>query len=417
MSRIIIYLVLIFFFPAYLCAQIFPAPQLLAPYMDSAPEIVSRSAVLIDAHTGTLLFSKNPDEEIPPASLTKIMTMHLLMKAIEEGRASYDELIPITVESWARSQPPRSSLMFLEPGQAVTLREIMLGLAVSSGNDAAVAAALRLAPSMEAFAGMMTEEAHRMGLTVTRFTEASGISEENMTTAYEYTLFSRKYLQLHPHSLKDFHSVVTFTFPLAENMPDNMPAARKERFVTYTQYNQNALLITFPGVDGLKTGFIFESGYNIALTANRDDTRFILVILGAPNISGGARIRNEDGTNLLSWAFENFKTVRPDAARIEEICADSVKLWKGKANTVDLKLTQEVDFTAPAGRAKELKYEVEIPDNLIAPLPAGYQAGYLVISDDEGELFRAPLVTAAACEKGNFFKRLWHSIVLLFRKK
>jgi len=412
MSKKIFNFLLIFFIPAWISAQILPAPELLLPYLKDAPGIGSRSAVLIDAHTGTLLFSKNPDDEIPPASLTKLMTMRLLMKAIDEGRASYDELIPITVESWAQSQPPRSSLMFLEPGQTVTLREIMLGLSVSSGNDAAVAAALHLAPSMEIFAGMMTDEARRMGLHVTRFTEASGISSENITTAAEYALFVRQYIQLHPRSLKDFHSVSSFTFPLA----DNMPPARRARFVTYTQYNQNVLLRTFPGVDGLKTGFIYESGYNIALTALRDETRFILVILGAPNIPAGPSIRTEDGANLLAWAFENFKTVRPDIARINEICVDAAQLWKGKANTVNLKLTQEVDFTAPAKRASLLNYEIEIPEKLIAPLPQEYHAGYLVISDDEGELFRAPLVTAAAYEKGNFFKRLWHSIVLLFKK-
>ena len=171
-------------------AQYFYTPQLLVPYVETAPVVNSHAAVLIDAATGALLYSKNPYEEISPASLTKLMTMHLVMKEIEEGRASYDEIIPVTEQSWALRQPPRSSLMFLAPGQIVTLREIMLGLAVSSGNDAAVAAALRLAPTMEDFAHLMTMEARRMGLFVTRFVESSGISEYNMTTAEEFALFS-----------------------------------------------------------------------------------------------------------------------------------------------------------------------------------------------------------------------------------
>jgi len=407
-----LFVIFIFILPVNIFAQIYTAPNFFTPYIDSAPSITSRSAVLIDAHTGTLLFSKNPDDEIPPASLTKLMTMHLLMNAIDEGRASYDELVPITVESWAQSQPPRSSLMFLEPGQTVTLREIMLGLCISSGNDAAVAAALRLAPTMKDFAEMMTQEARSMGLSVTRFTESSGISGLNMTTAYEYAIFVRNYVKLHPHSLKEFHSVLSFTFPLAANMPP----ARRYNMVTYTQENQNSLLRTFPGVDGLKTGYIIESGYNIALTALRNDTRFILIILGAPNVTAGPRIRAEDGTNLLNWAFDNFKTVRPDKSRAREICVDAAQLWKGKANTVSLELINEIDFTAPVNRAESLKYEVVIPGYLTAPLPKGYAAGYLLISDEEGELFRTPLVTAAAYEKGNFFKRLWHSIVLFFKK-
>jgi len=142
-----IVLIFLTFLPLCVSAQIYQPHPVLVPLIETAPEITSRAAVLIDADTGTILYSKNPDDEIPPASLTKLMTMHLVMKEIEEGRANYDEFIPITAESWAQNQPYRSSLMFLEPGQIVTLREILLGLAVVSGNDAAVALALRFAPT------------------------------------------------------------------------------------------------------------------------------------------------------------------------------------------------------------------------------------------------------------------------------
>ncbi|MDR0486639.1 MAG: D-alanyl-D-alanine carboxypeptidase, partial [Treponema sp.] len=289
-----------FFIPFFICAQYFKTPPLLAPIVKDAPQINSRAAVLIDAATGALLYSKNPDEEIPPASLTKLMTMHLLFNEIDSGRASYDEIIPITVESWAQSQPPRSSLMNLEPRHIVTLREIMLGLSIPSGNDAAVAAALRFAPTMDDFAHYMTTEARRMGLNVTRFVESSGVSEYNMTTAAEFAFFCRQYIILHPQSLKDFHSVEQFAYPMAHNVPEryrNNPG-------TIVRYNGNSLLVTFPGVDGLKTGYIDESGYNFALTAERSNTRFISVTLGADSI----RDRNNDGERLLSWAFENFKT-------------------------------------------------------------------------------------------------------------
>jgi len=398
---------LLFFNSSFLFAQYFSTPPLLVPYtegsLSSVPEVHSRAAVLIDAHTGALLYSKNPDEEIPPASLTKLMTMHLVMKEIEEGRASYDEIIPITVESWAQSQPPRSSLMFLAPGQIVTLREIMLGLAVPSGNDAAVAAARRLAPTMDDFAHYMTMEARRMGLRVTRFVEASGISEYNMTTAAEFAWFCRQYIALHPQSLEDFHSVPAFSYPLA----DNVPAAYRSNPRTITQNNSNNLLNTFPGVDGLKTGYIDEAGYNIALTAQRDNTRFISVTLGADSV----RDRNADGTRLLSWAFENFKTVRPVTGRIE-----NARLWKGRADTVELKLAYSPDFTSQADRADTLTFETVFHGPLIAPLPEGAVAGYFVISDEYGELNRVPLLTARAYERGNIFKRIWHSILLLFKK-
>jgi len=393
---------LLFFHSSFLFAQYFYTSPLLL-YTATAPEVVSKSAVLIDAHTGALLYSKNPNEEIPPASLTKLMTMHLVMKEVGEGSASYDEIIPVTVESWAQSQPPRSSLMFLAPGQIVTLREIMLGLAVSSGNDAAVAAALRFATTMDDFAHLMTMEARRMGLLVTRFVEASGISEYNVTTAAEFAWFCRQYIELHPQSLEVFHSVPVFSYPLAHNVP----AAFRDDPRTITQNNSNNFLNTFPGVDGLKTGYVDESGYNIALTAQRDGTRFISVTLGADSV----RNRNADGTRLLSWAFDNFKTVRPVTGRIE-----NARLWKGKENTAELELAHSPDFTSPVNRADTLVFEAIFDGPLIAPVSKGAITGYLVISDEYGELNRVPLLTACAYERGNIFKRIWHSILLLFNK-
>jgi len=406
-KKVVIYILFFICLPLCVTAQIYQAQSALLPLIETAPEIVSEAAVLIDAHTGTVLFSKNPDEEIPPASLTKLMTMHLVMKAIDEGKASYDDIVPITVESWAQNQPYRSSLMFLEPGQIVTIREILLGLAVVSGNDAAVAAALRLAPTMNEFAAMMTTEARLMGLKITRFEESSGISENNITTAAEFASFCRQYLIAHPQSLVDFHSVPSFSYPLAANVREN----RKSNPRTITQENRNTLIKVFPGVDGFKTGFINESGYNIALTAQRDNMRLILVILGAPNIRHGADIRDKDGMALLSWAFENFKTVR-----LSEIKLEPAKLWKGKGNKVELALAQSADFTSPINRANNLQFETIIDKKLTAPLQAGSPAGYLVISDEQGELNRVQLVTAKEAKKGNIFKRLWHSLLLLFIK-
>jgi len=397
-----------YFLLLLLCgAHLFPQSS-LAPYLATAPEIVSQAAVLLDAETGTVLYAKNPDEEISPASLTKLMTMHLVLKEVDAGGASLDEIIPVRTESWALRQPPRSSLMFLAPGQIVTLREIMLGLAVSSGNDAAVAAALRLAPSVADFAALMNQEARRMGLRKTRFTEPSGISEDNMTTAAEFAALCREYLRQHPQSLAEFHSVREFAYPQAANVAE----AFQDNPMTIVQGNRNSLLRTFPGVDGLKTGYIDEAGYNIALTARRNDTRFIAVILGAPAHPGGDRIRDRDGERLLSWAFENFKTVRPEIKQ-----PAPARLWKGRVKQVKLELAETPVFTAPVSRALTLQFTEEIDDPLIAPLPAWYPAGWLVISDEEGELYRVRLITAQAYQQGNIFKRVWDSIRLFFMKK
>ena len=397
------FLLLLFFCGAPLCAQ-----------GDEAPEIVSQAAVLLDAETGTILYAKNPHEEIPPASLTKLMTMHLVQKEVNAGRASLDEIIPITEASWALRQPPRSSLMFLAPGQIVTLREIMLGLAIPSGNDAAIAVALRFAPSVNDFAVMMTREARRLGMTKTIFTEPSGISEDNMTTAAEFAAFCREYLRQHPDSLAEFHSVREFAYPQAANVAEAFRHDPK----TIVQENRNSLLRTFPGVDGFKTGYIDEAGYNIALTAQRGNTRFIAVILGAPARPGGSRIRDRDGEHLLSWAFAHFKTVRPQIPQIEP-----ARLWKGKERWAELQiaipaiLQNPLTFTAPADRAASLQFTVEINHPLVAPLPDFHPAGWLVISDEQGELHRVTLVTAREYRKGNIFKQIWDSIRLLFMKR
>jgi len=385
----------------------FIVPPFLAPFLESAPQITSEAAVLIDAETGVVLFSKNPHGEIPPASLTKLMTMHLVMSAAQAGKLSLDDVIPITQESWARRQPPRSSLMFLAPGQIVTMRGILLGLAVSSGNDAAVAAALRLAPSVAGFAEMMTAEARRLGMSKTRFTEPSGISEYNITTAAEFAAFCKLYIALHPQSLNEYHSVPVFAFPL----PENLPPALRDNPGTIVQYNRNALLRTIEGCDGLKTGYIDEAGYSIAVTAMREGTRFLAVILGAPASPGGDRIRDRDGAALINWAFENFKTVRPEIPPIAP-----VRIWKGKENSVEVEAAGKAVYTSPASFGGNLTVIVETDARLCAPLPLGYTVGHISFFDMHTEVLRIPLVTGRQCEQGSFLKRIWHSILLWFRR-
>jgi D-alanyl-D-alanine carboxypeptidase (penicillin-binding protein 5/6) len=360
----------------------------------------------MDAATGSLVYYKNPDEEIPPASLTKLVTMHLLLEAVSSGEVSLDDLMEPPRESWAVNQPPRSSLMGLAAGQTVSLRELMLGLAIPSGNDAAAAAALRIAPRVEDFVERMNRAVEVLGLRRTRFVEPSGVSEYNSTTAREFALFCYFYLARHPGSLRDFHGVRRFSYPLAENVP----APYRLNPMTNHYTNHNNLLGQVPGVDGLKTGYIDEAGFNIALTAEREGTRFILVILGAPAGRGGDLIRDNDGRALLEWAFASFKTLRP---RIGEL--PSLRVWKGKTNYIGLVPGEPLPFTVRAGRAEELFWRVEPAEGRSAPLPAGSFGGRLILSDKAGELRSVPLITADAVEPGGFFKRLMDSIRLFFR--
>ncbi|MDR1901176.1 MAG: D-alanyl-D-alanine carboxypeptidase [Treponema sp.] len=370
------------------------------------PELGSRSAVVLDAYTGAMLFSKNPDDEIPPASLTKLMTIHLVLGEVAAGRANLDEILSPPAASWAEHQPERSSLMFLGEGQSLTLRDIILGLSIPSGNDAAVAAALRVSPTMEEFAEAMNRETLKFGLSKTRFVEASGISEKNITTAGEFALFCREYIRLHPETLKEFHSVRQFAYPKAANVS----ASQKSRPGTIVQYNHNNLIGSFPGTDGLKTGYIDESGYNIALTAEREEFRLIAVILGAPLAS----IRDNDGRKLLTWAFENFKTIRPEIGPL-----DPAPVWKGKIDFAGIAPAEDTAFTTlknrATGEAGELSCIAIIKEPLIAPLAAGTEIGTLIFSDSIGELRRIPLITTEEIEEGGFFKKLKHHVQLFFR--
>jgi D-alanyl-D-alanine carboxypeptidase (penicillin-binding protein 5/6) len=378
--------------------------------LDDVPELNARSAVLMDAATGLVLFEKDADEPIPPASLTKLMTIHVAAKRAAEEGIPLDEPVRLPSQSWAVNQPPRSSLMFLAQGHIVSLHELFLGMAIPSGNDAAVATALNFSPTIEGFAKLMNREAEAMGMTNTVFVEPSGISEENITTARDFAGFCREYIRLYPENLEKYHSVTQFAYPKISNLRPS----QQNRVNTIFHNNHINLLYNFAGVDGLKTGYIDEAGYNIALTAERDGTRFIAVILGVPAALGsrhGVRARDADGEALLTWGFKHFKTIRPEIASIPP-----ARLWKGKESSIPLDIGGDNVFTVLAERGGNIRYEFDIVD-IVAPQPAGFPAGTITLYDDMGELLNMELVTAIDAETGNFFKRIWDSILLFLEQR
>lgn len=382
-------------------------------------DVRSRSAILLDATTGTVLYEKNADEPIPPASLTKLMTMHLALQDVTMGKVALNAEVPIPRAAWAINQSWGSSLMFLGPGQRVTLKELLLGLSVCSGNDAAVAVALYLSPSIQDFANRMNEEVRRLGLIHTHFVEPSGISEHNSTTAREFAQFCRYYINQHPEALQEYHSVREFAYPKAENVAE----AYRDNPRTIVQTNRNLLLDTLPGVDGLKTGYIIESGYNIALTAQRNGSRLLAVLLGGPGRSSlqGGQIRAEDGAKLIEWGFENYKTLKITIPQLPE-----PRIWKGKENKARLVLSNQplatqtgividsgnLSFTVEKQRGLDVQQRIELFEPLIAPLDAGIVVGQLVVSDTAGILKQIPIRIERPVPQGNIFKRIWDSILL-----
>jgi D-alanyl-D-alanine carboxypeptidase (penicillin-binding protein 5/6) len=374
-----------------------------------SPDLNARSAVLMDYYTGQILYEKNAREPIPPASLTKLMTLHLIYKAIEQGKISKTDLVPISNRAWARRLPRSSSKMFLEPGQKVTVLEIMKGLAVPSGNDAAIAIAEYLAGSVEEFVKMMNREAQEMGFTTLKFTDPSGLSPYNIITAAEFARFSRIYLTKHPESLAELHSLTTFTYPLPKNLPDNRYLRKRNPI---TQPNNNSCLGEIEGVDGLKTGYIRKSGFNIALTAKRNGSRLIAVILGVRNgrIAHGIKKREEDAETLLDYGFDNFVNLTPKISRLEP-----VRVWKGKVNRLTLKPAKPMLVTVPKTLASSIRIFLKLKDRITAPVRKGDKIGYLLFSAEDQEVTRIAVHAAQTVPEGSWPKKIWHSILLFFK--
>ncbi len=379
----------------------------------AAPVINARSAILIDSLTGAVLFEKESNISIPPASMTKLMSLYLVYKEIENGRVSKDELIKISREADFRALPSRSSLMFLEEGQEVSMLDLMLGLAVPSGNDAAIAVAERIAGTVDRFVEMMNKEAVEMGLNSVHFEDASGLSDKNMVTAADFAQFCSVYINSFPEALVELHSVNSFTYPKEENWKTNGSSV----YGSITQYNRNNLLSAYAPIDGLKTGFIDESGYNVALTAQIEgqfgNRRLIAVLLGGPGetSSEGSMLRAVDGVNLLSYGFYSFTNIKSD---IPELI--SPRVWKGSNTYIELKYSEIPVLTLPIEKAAILQTRVELPKNIMAPIKEGDILGEIIHFSGDEVIERYPIKAAEDIEVGGFFRRLFDSISLFFMK-
>jgi len=377
------------------------------------------SYILIDYATGKVLAEKNADAAISPASLTKLMTLHIAWKKLAEGAIKPTDKVQIRTDAWSANMPG-SSVMFLAPGQNVTVAEVMKGLAIPSGNDAAIALADHISGSVDAFVALMNQEAQAMGYKTLHFVDPSGLSPGNKITAREFADFCRRYIQMHPQALTELHSVKTFSYPLWENLsPDEQRGKTKETYQPITQNNRNGLLWSYEGVDGLKTGFIDESGYNLAVTAQRGDMRLVGVILGVHgrDEAEGSRKREADGAAMLTWGFNNFVTVKPPVGDIAP-----VKVYKGTAGQVTLEPAQPVALTVEKGLENKITRTLHEEATTIAPVKKGDKLGELIYAADGKEIARVNLVAANDVPQGGFFKRLWDTIImkitsLLHRKK
>ncbi|MBR5867735.1 MAG: D-alanyl-D-alanine carboxypeptidase [Spirochaetaceae bacterium] len=395
-----------------LCNELYPQAlikPLPYPVTPAQLEVNSGSAILIDSKTGCILYEKNADKIIPPASMTKLVVMYVVFQEIATGRISLDDIVPLPPEAWAINAPPQSSLMFLGEGQTVTLKELLLGLAIASGNDAAIAVAHYVSGSVDKFIQRMNYEMQKLGLKHTRFVEPSGYSENNLTTPREFAAFARKYIETYPESLELFHSQKSISYPQEHNLAEWHRGQGTEQPIF--QSNTNKLLGLLPGCDGLKTGFIFESGYNLSLTAKRNGTRFISVTMEGPGRGTveGNKYRIIDGTTLMEWAFDCFAT-RPE----EQIDMFQIPVLEGKENSLLIAPAYTEALTVPAiirgktpqENAQEVICTIQIPEYFVGPISAGKQIGTVTYSLQGINLMQIPLVAVNSVDQGNFAKRM-----------
>ncbi|MGM0673330.1 MAG: D-alanyl-D-alanine carboxypeptidase family protein [Spirochaetota bacterium] len=379
-------------------------PQWLSGGAPAAePELFSDVAIVLEAETGAVLYEKRADDVVPPASLTKVMTIHLVLESARDGAISLDERFEVPPEAWARNMPPGSSLMFLGPGQHVSLRRLTEGLAVASGNDAAVAVALRIAGSVEGFVDLMNQEADRLGYEVMEFSDPAGLRPTNRITAREYADFLRYHINRWPEALGEVYAKPRIVYPTQENFDTGMIGGPVQ------QENRNPLLLEYPGVDGIKTGYIWSSGYNLAVSAERDGMRLIVVTLGAhaDSAAAGMRQRAADGATLLDHGFENYSLAHPNSPRLEPL-----RVWNGVENHVTPVADEQVSaLVVPKGRQDDVRVTARFNEKEpVAPLQEHGALGTLEYRLDDTLIKEVPLVAEKRVEEAGFLKRLWHSI-------
>ncbi|MEJ2308136.1 MAG: D-alanyl-D-alanine carboxypeptidase [Gammaproteobacteria bacterium] len=349
------------------------------------PAIEAGGHLLIDVHTGNVLSENNADARLEPASLTKIMTAHIVFMEIEAGRIKLDDLVTVSEKAWKME----GSRMFIEVGKQVTVEDLLKGLIIQSGNDSAVALAEYVAGSEEAFAQLMNKEAKRLGATGTNFVNSSGMPDpEHYTTPRDIALISRATILDHPE-FYDWYAIKDFTYN------------------DIKQNNRNGLLWKDKSVDGVKTGHTEAAGYCLVASALRDGTRLMSVVMGTESVAA----REKASSELLNYGFRFFETrkILSGGAELQQ-----VKIWKGDVEQVPVGVASDVYMTYPRGERESLQAQLLLSTPIEAPLERGEQVGSVVISLKGEKQKSVPLVTLAAVSEGGFFSRMTDAVMLWF---
>jgi D-alanyl-D-alanine carboxypeptidase (penicillin-binding protein 5/6) len=341
---------------------------------DVAFETKAAEAILIDARSGHVLFEKNADVQIQPASMSKLMTMIMVFEALKAGKLKPDQEIVITEDAWRRGgSSSGGSTMYAELNSRVKLWDLMQGAIVQSANDACIAIAEAMAGSESAFAEKMTARARQLGLAKAEFRNSTGLPDPgHLISVRELSILARYIILNFPEYYK-IYSEPEFTW-------------NKIR-----QENRNPLLKDYPGADGMKTGYTKEAGYGLVGSAVKGNRRLIMVIAGLQSIND----RKQEAQKLLDWGFSQFRTIDVYA---KGDTVSKARVWGGLSRSVDLVASDDVQIALSQQEQQEIEVNLTYTAPLMAPVKAGEQVGkvrFMVGGEEVGE---APVETAGAVE-------------------
>ena len=374
-----------------LLASAFTLPAMaetITPATQADFDLPCQAAILVDLGTGAVLYEKNADEQRAIASITKVMTLLLTFQALEAGRVQLTDVVPVSEHAYGMG----GSQIWLEPGEQLTLEEMLKAICISSANDAAVAVAEYIGGSEDAFVQQMNAEAARLGMTGTHFENACGLDETgHLSTARDVAVMSREMLLRHTE-IADYCTIWTDTLRGGETQ----------------LVNTNKLLRSYQGITGLKTGTTGGAGVCISASAERDGLGLVAVILGAPS----SKDRFDAARTLLDYGFANYQSL---TAELPADAPKTLPVARGAEETVELSYTAPGSFLAAKGDDTQLEVQLALPESVEAPVAAGQQLGTVTVLRGGQTLAEYPVAAAndvAALSFGLCFRRLVEALLL-----
>lgn len=344
-------------------------------------ETTARNAILIDVDSGMVLYEKNADDQIHPASMSKLMTAYVVFEQLATGALKLTDTVPVSVDIWRKWRRLDGSTMFLNAGDRPTIEQLLLGVIVQSGNDACDVLATAIAGTEESFADYMNQKAQQIGLANSNFTNASGWPDpDHLMSVRDIALVGERIISDFPE-FYHFYSVREFTY-----------AGVRQR-------NRNPLLGVMDGADGLKTGYTSDAGYGVAVSAVRDGQRLIGVVAGLAS----SRERAREAERLLSHGFRNFKSYKLfDKDQMIEEAA----VWLGEHDRVPLMIPEEVKITIERSARQNMKATLVYDGPIAAPIAEGQRVGKVVIAVPGRDDLEVPVVAGATIEQISGFGRV-----------